>query len=61
MLRLPKKNGIAASLMDYARFNYTAQPGDKGVLLRQMGPYDHYAVNWGTGNSKPSPKQKFTL
>jgi hypothetical protein len=43
-----KKNGIAASLMDYARFNYIAQPGDKGVrFIRQMGPYDHYAVNWG--------------
>jgi hypothetical protein len=42
----PKKNGIAASLMDYARFNYIAQPGDKGVrFIRQMGPYDHYAVN----------------
>jgi hypothetical protein len=40
-----QKNGIAASLMDYARFNY-AQPGDKGVrFIRQMGPYDHYAVN----------------
>jgi hypothetical protein len=36
-LRLPKKNGIAASLMDY-RFNYIAQPGDKGVrFIRQMG------------------------
>jgi hypothetical protein len=34
--------------MDYARFNYIAQPGDKGVrFIRQMGPYDHYAVNWG--------------
>jgi hypothetical protein len=43
-----QKNGIAASLMDYARFNYIAQPGDKGVrFIRQMGPYDHYAVNWG--------------
>jgi hypothetical protein len=41
------QNGIAA-LMDYARFNYIAQPGDKGVrFIRQMGPYDHYAVNWG--------------
>jgi hypothetical protein len=40
--------GIAASLMDYARYNYIAQPGDKGVrFIRQMGPYDHYAVNWG--------------
>jgi hypothetical protein len=28
-----QKNGIAASLMDYARFNYIAQPGDKNVLL----------------------------
>jgi hypothetical protein len=47
-LRLPK-NGIAASLMDYACFNYIAQPGDKGVrFIRQMGPYDHYAVNWVT-------------
>jgi len=43
-----QKSGIAASLMDYARFNYIAQPGDKGVrYIRQMGPYDHYAVNWG--------------
>jgi hypothetical protein len=36
-LRLPKKNGIAASLMDYARFNYIAQPGDKGVLFARWG------------------------
>ena len=43
-----QKYGIAASLMDYARFNYIAQPGDKGVrFIRQMGPYDHYALNWG--------------
>ncbi|WP_167341886.1 zinc-dependent metalloprotease [Nonlabens sp. SY33080] len=41
-------NGIAASLMDYARYNYIAQPGDKNIrFVRQMGPYDHYAVNWG--------------
>jgi hypothetical protein len=30
---ITQKNGIAASLMDYARFNYIAQPGDKNVLL----------------------------
>jgi hypothetical protein len=43
-----QKSGIAASLMDYARFNYIAQPGDKGIrFIRQMGPYDHYALNWG--------------
>jgi Met-zincin/Domain of unknown function (DUF5117)/Domain of unknown function (DUF5118) len=43
-----KKNGISASIMDYARFNYIAQPGDKDVrFIRQMGPYDAYAINWG--------------
>lgn len=43
-----QKNGIAASIMDYARYNYVAQPGDEGIrFIRQMGPYDHYAVNWG--------------
>lgn len=42
------KFGIAASIMDYARFNYVAQPGDEGIrFIRQMGPYDHYAINWG--------------
>jgi len=40
--------GISASIMDYARYNYVAQPGDKGVrFIRQLGPYDHYAINWG--------------
>jgi len=43
-----QKNGIAASLMDYARYNYIAQPGDENIrFVRQMGPYDAYAVNWG--------------
>ena len=43
-----KLNGISASIMDYARFNYIAQPGDTDVrFIRQMGPYDDYAVNWG--------------
>ena len=43
-----KKFGISASIMDYARYNYIAQPEDKGVrFIRQMGPYDYYAVNWG--------------
>ncbi|WP_047420342.1 zinc-dependent metalloprotease [Cellulophaga sp. Hel_I_12] len=40
--------GLAASLMDYTRYNYVAQPGDKNIrFVRQMGPYDHYAINWG--------------
>lgn len=43
-----KQNGISASIMDYARFNYIAQPEDKNVrFIRQMGPYDSYATNWG--------------
>lgn len=43
-----KKMGISASIMDYARYNYIAQPGDKDVrFIRQMGPYDYYALNWG--------------
>ncbi|GAK76270.1 hypothetical protein JCM19296_1867 [Nonlabens ulvanivorans] len=34
--------------MDYARYNYIAQPGDENIrFVRQMGPYDHYATNWG--------------
>ncbi|MGY8914180.1 MAG: zinc-dependent metalloprotease, partial [Flavobacteriales bacterium] len=43
-----QKNGIAASIMDYARYNYVAQLGDENIrFIRQMGPYDHYATNWG--------------
>ena len=43
-----QKMGIAASIMDYARYNYIAQPGDKGIrFVRQIGPYDHYSINWG--------------
>ncbi|MGC1632124.1 MAG: zinc-dependent metalloprotease, partial [Gelidibacter sp.] len=43
-----QEHGIAASIMDYARYNYIAQPEDKNIrFIRQMGPYDHYATNWG--------------
>lgn len=43
-----KKFGTAPSIMDYARFNYVAQPGDEGVaLMPNIGPYDKYAINWG--------------
>ena len=43
-----QKNGIATTIMDYARFNYVAQPGDKNIrFIRQLGPYDLYAINWG--------------
>tara|TARA_B100001093_G_scaffold520428_1_gene615794 strand:- start:9980 stop:12409 length:2430 start_codon:yes stop_codon:yes gene_type:complete len=43
-----KKYGIAPSIMDYARFNYIAQPGDEGVsLVIDIGPYDKYSTMWG--------------
>ena len=43
-----KKYGTAPSIMDYARFNYIAQPEDKGVsLFPNIGIYDKYAISWG--------------
>jgi hypothetical protein len=42
-----KKNGTAPSIMDYARYNYVAQPGDGAGLMPKVGPYDYFAVNWG--------------
>ncbi len=43
-----QKMGIATTIMDYARYNYVAQPGDKNIrFVRQIGPYDHYAIEWG--------------
>lgn len=42
------KYGTTPSIMDYARFNYVAQPGDKGVRLvpPTLGVYDEYALKW---------------
>lgn len=42
-----ERMGTAPSIMDYARFNYVAQPGDGAALMPQVGPYDHFAVEWG--------------
>ena len=43
-----EKYGTAPSIMDYARFNYIAQPGDEGVaLMPDIGVYDKYAIQWG--------------
>jgi hypothetical protein len=42
------KYGTAPSIMDYARFNYIAQPEDTGVaLMPNIGIYDKYAIAWG--------------
>ena len=39
--------GLASSIMDYARFNYVAQPGDDTCLMPLVGPYDKFAIEWG--------------
>ncbi|MTG97028.1 MULTISPECIES: zinc-dependent metalloprotease [Myroides] len=43
-----KMGGTAPSIMDYARYNYVAQPED-GVtaITPQIGLYDKYAIEWG--------------
>lgn len=43
-----KMNSTASSIMDYARYNYVAQPGD-GVkaLSPHIGPYDMFAIEYG--------------
>jgi len=42
------EHGTAPSIMDYARFNYIAQPGD-GVesFGPDIGEYDKWSVKWG--------------
>lgn len=42
------KYGTAPSIMDYARFNYVAQPGDGDVsMMPNIGVYDKYSIKWG--------------
>jgi hypothetical protein len=38
----------APAIMDYARFNYVAQPEDEGICFNPgIGPYDKYSILWG--------------
>ncbi len=43
-----RQYGTTPSIMDYARFNYVAQPSDRGVALTppSLGVYDYYALEW---------------
>jgi hypothetical protein len=45
-----RQYGVSATIMDYARQNYVAQPGD-GLqpkdFIRRVGPFDDFAINWG--------------
>lgn len=60
-----QKYGTTPSIMDYARNNFIAQPGDleKGVRLTPpiLGVYDKYAINWGyriiPGNKTPQDER----
>lgn len=61
------KMGHSPSIMDYARFNYVAQPEDGialGDLVPKVGPYDRYAVMWGykpIPNARTPEAEKVTL
>ena len=59
--------GVSATIMDYARQNYIAQPGD-GLqpkdFIRRVGPFDDFAINWGyrvLPNAKTADGEKDTL
>jgi len=57
------KHGTAPSIMDYARFNYIAQPGDGVTHFHpQIGEYDIWAIKWGytwfPGNKNPKDEKE---
>ena len=62
-----EKMGHSPSIMDYARFNYVAQPEDKlplSTLIPKVGPYDRYATMWGykpIAGAKTPDAEKATL
>jgi hypothetical protein len=41
------KYGTTPSIMDYARMNYVAQPGDGAYMFPIVSIYDKFAVEWG--------------
>jgi hypothetical protein len=62
-----KKNSHVPTLMDYARFNYVAQPED-GLdpkdLIPKIGPYDNFIIHWGyapIASAKTPEEEKPTL
>ena len=45
-----EKHGHTPSIMDYARFNYVAQPEDsisRAGIFPRIGVYDEWAIQWG--------------
>lgn len=60
-----KEMGTAPSIMDYARFNYVAQPEDGDVsLMPGVGPYDKWSIEFGyklnRNTSTPQEDKKIT-
>ena len=60
-----KEMGTAPSIMDYARFNYVAQPEDGNVsLMPGVGPYDKWSIEFGyklnRNSSTPQEDKKIT-
>jgi hypothetical protein len=52
---LERMGGHVATLMDYSRFNYVAQPEDgipPHLLIPGVGPYDRFAIRW---QNRPIP------
>ncbi len=42
--------GVSGTIMDYARQNYVAQPGDGLApkdFIRRLGPFDDFVIEWG--------------
>ncbi|SJZ36181.1 zinc-dependent metalloprotease [Sediminibacterium ginsengisoli] len=57
-------NGHTASIMDYARFNYVAQPEDnisEAGLFPRIGDYDKWAIEWGYKYTGESDEEKDQL
>ena len=56
-----EKHGHTASIMDYARFNYVAQPEDnigEAGLFPRINDYDNWAIKWGY-QYRPEFKDEF--
>lgn len=56
-------NSTSASIMDYARFNYVAQPGDGvEVVSPHVGPYDIMAIEYGyRWYGKENPDEEYAM
>ncbi|CAM4048259.1 zinc-dependent metalloprotease [Flavobacterium antarcticum] len=63
--KFQKEKGHTSSIMDYARFNYVAQPEDNVTdLFPRIGDYDKWAIKWGYSyfpDAKDSKEEKALL